>query len=208
MLEHVAKKGKPIILSTGMSDMEEVKLAARTVLAIDKQLVILQCTTNYPADFKEVNLRAMQAIAEETDCLAGYSDHTLGIEVDIAAAALGACLIEKHFTLDRTMDGPDHKASLEPIELKRMVDSVRHVEQALGRKEKVINPSEAEVAKVARKSLCAKTAIRKGETLTTDMIMIKRPGTGIPPTEYKKALGKKAKQDIKEDEVITWSMLG
>lgn len=208
VLEYAAKKGKPMILGTGMATMDEIKEALRAIHNQgNKDVVMLHCTTNYPCSLEEVNLRAMQTMQKELDCLVGYSDHTLGIFVTIMAVAMGACVIEKHFTLDRNLPGPDHKASLEPNELKDMVNAVRNAEKALGSGLKRPTESERETMKVARKSIVAKVDIQKGVKIKREMLAIKRPGIGIEPRNIDKIIGKKSKWDIKEDTLISWSDL-
>ena len=221
LLKYIAAKKLPIILSTGMADLEEVKEAIKEILPINQQLIILHCTTNYPTPINEVNLRAMLTLKKEFNLIVGYSDHTEGIKVSLAAVAFGASVIEKHFTLDRNLPGPDHKASLEPQELKALVNGIRDVEkrliqgekpddlikeldaeEALGDGIKRPNPSEIEVAKVARKSIIADSDIKKGTAIEESMLIIKRPGTGIQPKYFNEVLGKKAKKDIKKDELI------
>ena len=176
----LAKTGKPIVMSTGMCEMSEIQ-AAIDVLKENgtKEMKLLHCNTEYPTPFGDVNLRAMQTMREAFDLEVGYSDHTKGIEVPIAAVALGATIIEKHFTLDRDMEGPDHKASLEPDELAKMVTSIRNIEQAIGNGDKTPSPSEKKNITVARKSIVAARDIKEGEILTTENITVKRPGTGI-----------------------------
>lgn len=208
VLEYAAKKGKPMVLGTGMATMDEIKEALRAIHNQgNKDVVMLHCTSNYPCSLEEVNLRAMQTMQKELDCLIGYSDHTLGIFVTVMAVAMGACVIEKHFTLDRNLSGPDHKASLEPNELKDMVNAVRNAEKALGSGLKRPTESERETMKVARKSIVAKVDIQKGVKIKRDMLAIKRPGTGIEPQNIDKIIGKKSKRDIKEDTLISWSDL-
>lgn len=208
VLEYAAKKGKPMILGTGMATMGEIKEALRAIHNQgNKDVVMLHCTANYPCPLEEVNLRAMQTMQKELDCLVGYSDHTLGIFVTIMAVAMGACVIEKHFTLDRNLSGPDHKASLEPNELKDMVNAVRNAEKALGSGLKRPTESERETMKVARKSIVAKVDIQKGVKIKREMLAIKRPGIGIEPKNIDKIIGKKSKRDIKEDTLISWSDL-
>ena len=163
---------------------------------------LLHCNTEYPTPFEDVNLKAMLTIKDEFGCGVGYSDHTMGIEVPIAAVALGATVIEKHFTLDRNMEGPDHKASLEPFEFAEMVKSIRNIEKSLGRGEKTPSPSERKNMAVARKSIVANRKIRKGDVLTEDNITVKRPGTGINPMKWNNVLGTKAIRDFDEDELI------
>lgn len=199
----IAKLNKPVILSTGMSTMEDIRSAIKALKengAAD--LTVLHCTTEYPTPFEDVNLKAMNTIKEEFNVKVGYSDHTKGIEVPIAAVALGATVIEKHFTLDRNMEGPDHKASLEPNELKAMVDSIRHIELALGNGMKQPAESEKKNIAVVRKSIIAKHNIKKGEVLTEDNLTVKRPGSGISPMKWYEVVGTKAVKDYNEDEMI------
>lgn len=199
----IAETGKPVILSTGMCEMEEVRTALETLKKYGAgSISILHCTTEYPAPYEEVNLRAMLRIQEELGVEIGYSDHTKGIEIPIAAAAMGATIIEKHFTLDRNMEGPDHKASLEPQELKAMVEAIRHVENAFGDGEKRPSESEKKNLAIARKSIVAKCRIAKGEVLTEQNITTKRPGDGINPMKWFEVLGTEAVRDFEEDELI------
>lgn len=226
ILKYMAEKKLPIILSTGMANLEETKEGVEAILPINNQLVLLHCTTNYPTAFNEVNLRAMLTLEKEFNLLIGYSDHTENINVSLAAVALGARIIEKHFTLDRNMEGPDHKASLEPKELKDLIDGIRDIEKKLleGEKSESIiaklniqeslgdgikrpNSSEIEVAKIARKSIVAATDIKAGEIITENMLKIKRPGTGIIPKFLDKIIGKIAKEDIQKEELITWEKI-
>lgn len=197
LLEHVAGKGKPVILSTGMSELSEL-IEAVSVLntAGCENPVLLHCVSNYPAGASEVNLRAMQTMRSAFDVPVGFSDHTDGIDVALAAVALGACVIEKHFTLDRTLPGPDHRASLEPAELRELVRSIRRVETALGNGRKVPTASELETAKVARRSLVAARDIPAGATLEREMVMMRRPGTGMSPAIIETLLGRRVKKDI------------
>ena len=202
-LVEIAKKHQPIILSTGMCRLEEIE---RTVSVLEEngagEITLLHCTTEYPTPFTDVNLKAMCAMKEHFHRAVGYSDHTKGIEVPIAAVAMGATVIEKHFTLDRTMEGPDHKASLEPDELKQMVDSIRNIELALGTGVKEPAESEKKNIEVARKSIVANRAIKAGEILTEENITTKRPGNGISPMRWKEVLGTVAVKDFEEDEFI------
>ena len=168
------------------------------------EIRLLHCNTEYPTPFEDVNLRAMAVMRDAFGLEVGYSDHTRGIEVPVAAVALGATVIEKHFTLDRNMEGPDHKASLEPAELAAMVSAIRNVEQALGTAEKKPSPSERKNIAVARKSIVAKTAIAAGETLTEDNLTVKRPGSGVSPMRWFEVLGSRANRDYQEDELIEW----
>ena len=202
-LVEIGKTGKKVILSTGMAEMYEIAEAIKVLKENGtKDIIVMHCTTEYPAPLKDVNLRVLNTMREEFGYPVGYSDHTQGIEVDLAAVALGAEIIEKHFTLDRNLPGPDHKASLEPNELKAMVEGVRNIEIALGTTTKM--PSEAEIKNrlVARKSIVARKTIRKGEFLTTENITTKRPGTGINPMKWSIVLGTRAIRDFEEDELI------
>jgi N,N'-diacetyllegionaminate synthase len=202
-LRQMASYHKPIILSTGMATLAQVAMAYDTLIAAGAPSVsLLHCTTNYPCPKNEVNLRAMQTMKEGFKCPVGYSDHTMGTEIPIAAVAMGAEIIEKHFTLDRNMDGPDHKASLEPHELKYMVDCIRNIEVALGDGIKRPNPSEVEISKVVLKSIVAKVPINKGETLTANNMTIKRTGSGIPAAHWDMIVGTKALHDYDIDEPI------
>lgn len=208
LLEHVARKRKPLLLSTGMSTLQEVDQAVRVIRrAGNDQIVLLHCVSNYPANPAEVNLRAMHTMAAALHLPVGYSDHTLGIEVALAAAALGACVIEKHLTLDRSLPGPDHAASIEPDAFARLVSGIRAVESALGDGRKQPSPREAEVARAARKSLVAARHIRAGTPLTEELVAIKRPGTGLPPGLRGQVIGRKAKIDIPGGAVLTWDMV-
>jgi len=201
-LEAIASHGRQrLILSTGMSDMEEIQQALE-VLKPCGEIVLLQCNTQYPTPMKDVNLRSMQTMRERFSVPVGLSDHSVGIEVSIAAVALGACVIEKHFTLDRKMEGPDHKASIDPKELYALVPAIRNVELALGNGQKTVSDSERENLAVARKSIVAQTAIGKGSCFTVDNITTKRPGNGISPMRWHKVLGTQAKRDFLEDELI------
>lgn len=204
-LEFIGKLNKKVILSTGMSTIEEINDAVKVLVKSGTErskISILHCTTEYPAPFNDVNLKAMHAIAKTFKLEVGYSDHTEGIEVPVAAVALGARIIEKHFTLDKSMPGPDHKASITPAELKSMVSSIRNVELALGREEKMVVESEKKNILIARKSIVAKKDIKKGEKFTTDNITVKRPGSGISPMKWYEVLGQSALKDYKEDELI------
>lgn len=202
-LVEIARTGKKVILSTGMAEMDEIEAAIKVLKDNGTDdIIILHCTTEYPAPIKDVNLNVMKTLRDAFGYPVGYSDHTQGIEVDLAAVAMGAEVIEKHFTLDRTLPGPDHKASLEPCELKAMVDGIRKIELAIGSTEK--KPSEAEMKNrsVARKSIVAKKKIRIGEILDVDNITTKRPGTGINPMKWNEIIGTKAIRDFEEDELI------
>ncbi|MCL2651778.1 MAG: N-acetylneuraminate synthase [Candidatus Azobacteroides sp.] len=199
----VAKTGKPVILSTGMSVLEEIKKAVEILKQNGSgEITVLHCNTEYPTPYEDVNLRAMLTIQRELGLKTGYSDHTPGIEVPIAAVALGATVIEKHFTLDRNMEGPDHKASLEPAEFAAMVKAIRSVEKALGSYEKTVSASESKNKNIARKSIVAAKSIAKGEALTEANLTVKRPGNGISPMEWYNVIGKTALRDFEEDEQI------
>ena len=194
---------KPVILSTGMSTMAQSALAYDTLMqAGASEVSVLHCTTNYPCPMDEVNLRAMVTLRDALKCKVGYSDHTMGIEVPVAAVALGAEIIEKHFTIDRTMEGPDHKASLEPDELKLMVQQIRNIEKALGDGVKQPNKREAENAKVVQKSILARVPIRKGTVLTEDLLTVKRAGEGITANHWDIVVGTHATKDYNVDEPI------
>jgi len=202
-LEVIAEHSCPIILSTGMCEIEEIEDAVRILASKgNNNLSVLHCNTQYPTPMKDVNLRVMGTLKERFRLPVGLSDHTLGIEVPIAAVAMGAEVIEKHFTLSRGMEGPDHQASLEPLELSDMVRSIRNIEIALGNKMKHVTESERGNIAVARKSIVASKKILRGETFTTDNITAKRPGTGISPMKWYEVLGGVAKKDFEEDELI------
>jgi len=204
-LRHIGKLDKKIILSTGMSNMDEVKNALNILVnsgTKKENITVLHANTEYPTPMEDVNLRAMVNIGKELDIKFGYSDHTLGIEVDIAAVAMGANCIEKHFTLDCNMEGPDHKASLEPNELKAMVAAIRNIELALGDGIKKPSRSELPNIQIVRKSIIAKTEIKKGDVLKEDDLAVKRPGGGISPMKWDDVVGTKATKDYKEDELI------
>lgn len=199
----IAKLKKKVILSTGMSTMQEIEDAVNIFKEYGtSDITILHCTTQYPTLFEDVNLNAMLSIKEKFGYDVGYSDHTKGIEVPIAAVALGATVIEKHFTLDNNMIGPDHKASLQPDELKKMVESIRNIELSLGDGRKVVANSEKENMSIARKSIVAKKSIRKGQLLSEENITVKRPGDGISPMKWFDILGTVAIRDFEEDELI------
>lgn len=202
-LTKIAELKKPVILSTGMSTLEEVSEAI-TILKKNgtEDISLLHCTTEYPTPFEDVNLNAMIAMKNYFNLPVGYSDHTMGIEVSIAAVAMGASIIEKHFTLDRTMIGPDHQASLEPKELKQMIESIRNIEKSLGDGIKRPADSEQKNIQVARKSIVAAKKIHKGDELTVDNLTVKRPGNGITPMKWYDILGKRASRDFEEDELI------
>ncbi len=202
-LVEIAKTGMPVILSTGMSEIVEIDAALKVLKGNGTtDITLLHCNTQYPTPYCDVNLKAINILKERYGVKVGYSDHTNGIEVPIAAVALGAEVIEKHFTLDKKMEGPDHKASLEPFELKLMIDSIRNIEQALGSQEKIVTESEKANRAIARKSIVAKINIRKGEVFSADNITTKRPGNGISPMEWNNVIGSEALKDFSEDELI------
>lgn len=204
ILEYAAKLGKPLILGTGMATLSEVREAVKAIKKTgNDQIILLHCTTDYPCRFKDVNLLAMRTMMKELPALVGYSDHTLGIQVPIMAATEGACLIEKHFTLNRNLPGPDHKASLEPAELKAMVKAVRLAKIILGSSVKSPVLSELPAIKIARKSIVASKDIKKGEIFSRKNLAIKRPGNGLSPKFWPKILGSKAKKNFAADELIT-----
>lgn len=210
-LQHIANKGKPVIMSTGMANLEEVKAAISVLLGedLDKQkITVLHCNTEYPTPMKDVNLKAMQTIRDELDVKVGYSDHTLGIEIPIAATALGALVIEKHFTLDRNMPGPDHKASLEPAELKSMIKAIRNVELAIsGSGIKTASDSEKPNISVARKSIHLRKRTISGTILTRDDLVMKRPGSGISPMEIDNVIGRTLTETLEADTLLSWDHL-
>lgn len=199
----IAKTGKEIILSTGMCEMDEIQTAIKTLKKYGAgKISLLHCTTEYPTPYQDVNLKAMQTMKKEFGLPVGYSDHTQGIEVPVAAVAMGATIIEKHFTLDKNMEGPDHKASLEPSELAQMVIAIRNIEKAIG--DGIKQPAESEIKNIAiaRKSIVAAKAIKKGETLTESNLTTKRPGNGVSPMKWFDILGTQAIRDFEEDELI------
>jgi len=204
LLGRVAAYGLPMIVSTGMSNLQEVEQAVSTIRdAGNTQLILLHCVSNYPAAPADVNLRAMDTMRDKLGAPVGYSDHTLGSEVSVAAVARGACVIEKHFTLDRDLPGPDHRASLEPGELKAMVRAIRNVEAALGHGLKEPSASEAAIAAVARRSLVAATDIPAGTTLRDEMIVCKRPGTGLSPAQRPLLIGRTTKTFIRSGDLFS-----
>ena len=204
-LRKIGQTGKPVILSTGMADVQEIHEAIDVLTkygTLLNEIVLLHCTTEYPAPKNEVNLKAIETMHNEFGLRIGYSDHTEGIEIPIAAVAMGACVIEKHFTLNRAMEGPDHKASIEPDELIQMVKNIRNVEGALGDGLKEACESEKKNLKIARKSIVAAQNIGSGEIFTEDNITVKRPGSGISPMRWEEVLGKTAKRAFQPDELI------
>lgn len=202
-LVEIGRTKKDVILSTGMSDLHEIHDAVDVLKSNGtKNITLLHCTTEYPAPIEEINLNVMETLRKEFGCPVGYSDHTQGIEIDLAAVAMGATIIEKHFTLDRSLPGPDHKASLEPDELKAMVSGIRKVELARGTGVKRPTASERKNRDIARKSIVAAKAIKQGEIFTTDNLTTKRPGSGISPMRWNEVLGERAVRCFEEDELI------
>jgi N,N'-diacetyllegionaminate synthase len=217
-LEHLATKGVPLIVSTGMATLDEIKIAVRTMEEARSRagfgplsgdaLTILHCTSNYPADWADVNLRALQTIAAETGLPVGYSDHTLGLAVSTAAVAMGAAVIEKHFTLDRGLPGPDHKASLTPEELAALIAQIRHVEMALGSPVKAPTASELPVRELVRRSVTTARDIEMGQRLSAADLILRRPGNGIQPGEMKNLVGRTAARALPAGTTLQWQDLG
>jgi len=204
-LRHVGRKGKPVIMSTGMALLDEVRAALNVLLeagAERDRITVLHCNTEYPTSMKDVNLKVMLTMRDELGVAVGYSDHTLGIEIPIAAVTLGASVIEKHFTLDRTLPGPDHSASLESEELKAMVVAIRNIEKAMGSGEKNLSTGEIKNISTVRKSIVAKNPIKKGDRFSEDNLTVKRPGTGISPMEWDNILGKESETSFRPDDLI------
>ena len=205
-LRFIGSQRKPIILSTGMSKMREIREAINHLIfsgATKEEITVLHCTTEYPAPINDVNLRAMQNIRDSLQVNVGYSDHTLGIEVSLAAVALGASVIEKHLTLNRDFDGPDHKASLEPSQFQELVKGIRNVSIALGSYEKKITSSELKNLSLVRKSIIAKKDIKKGELFSEDNLCAKRPGTGLSPMNWDQVIGSRSIKDFKANDFIS-----
>ncbi|MFC2034062.1 N-acetylneuraminate synthase [Chloroflexota bacterium] len=209
LLSYIAAKNLPVILSTGMSTLGEVEEALVVITKSgNDQVVLLHCNFNYPARIEDMNLRAMATIKQAFGFPVGFSDHTMGIEISLAAVAMGAVVIEKHFTLDRNMAGPDHRSSLEPDELKEMVSKIRNIEKALGSNIKKPTGPEIKNRLISRRSLVAGVIIEEGTIITGDMLKIKRPGTGIPPKYLNDVIGRKATKSIRQDELIIWNKVG
>lgn len=208
LLKYAAAKGKPILLSTGMANLADVQEAVDAIRSTgNNAIVLLHCVSLYPTPIDQVNLRMMDTLREAFHLPVGFSDHTLGLTASIAAVARGACVIEKHFTLDRRMEGPDHKFALEPHELKSLVKAIREVEACLGRPEKRPTPGEEAKLVLSRRSIIAAVDIPKGATITREMLIIKRPGYGIPPKFVDVVVGRQARVDIPADTPITWDMI-
>ena len=206
LLKLICSKRKPILLSTGMATLKEVKESVEFLkLNNIDDLVIFQCTTNYPAPYEELNLNVIDTFKQEfPNNIIGFSDHSLDIEASIGAVSKGVKVIEKHFTLNKDMEGPDHKASLNPEGLRKWVNSIRNIEKAMGNKNKKPTLAELEIAKVARKSIVSLINIKKGDIFTVKNLTVKRPGNGISPNNYYKILGRRAKRDINLDSIINW----
>lgn len=207
LLEHVAKKGKPIILSTGMSSVEEIEDAVNTIKKYNDELFLLQCTSTYPSEHEDINLRAMETLKNRFDVLVGYSGHERGIAISEAAAALGAVIVERHFTLDSMMKGPDHAASLEPPGLFKLVRDIRSIEISMGSSEKRIQEREKPIRTKLAKSVVAAVDIPKGTVITREMLTVKGPNTGLSPKYIYTLPGKRAVKDINEDTVLTEEMI-
>lgn len=208
LLKHISRQRKPIILSTGMATQEEVGEALEVIKEQGTdEIILLHCVTSYPAKIEDMNLKAMETLRNTFQLPAGLSDHSIGIIIPVAAVALGACVIEKHFTLDKNLPGPDHRASLEPDELKQMITAIRNVEKAMGNGIKKPTKVEDENKKMVRRSLVAKVDIPQGTTITEEMLAIKRPGAGLEPKYLGEVIGRTAEATIKKDEIITTSKL-
>jgi N-acetylneuraminate synthase/N,N'-diacetyllegionaminate synthase len=209
LLHDIACRKKPVILSTGMATISEI---GESLSVLKKSgahdIILLHCTTDYPVNFEEVNLRAINTIRCAFKYPTGFSDHSTGIIASVAAVAMGACVIEKHFTLDKLMDGPDHKASLDPDELKELIQSIRNIEKAFGTGIKEPSPCEEKVKTVARKSIVAKLNLKQGTVINSSMLDLKRPGTGLEPKYLNMIIGKQLKKDLVKDEIIIWEYLG
>jgi N-acetylneuraminate synthase/sialic acid synthase len=208
LLEYVARKGRPMIVSTGMSTIEEVDQAVDRILRHTDQLVLLQCTSAYPSEFVDINLRVMETFRERYGVLVGYSGHERGISVTEAAATLGACVVERHFTRDRTLPGPDHAASLEPIGLQKLVRDIRQIEMAMGKPEKTVAPAEMPVRARLGKSVVAARSIQAGTVIGADMLVAKSPGNGIPANQQEQLVGRIAAVDVLRDSLLPTDALG
>lgn len=206
LIDYLQKTGKPIIFSTGMATLDEIKDTYGFIHDKNK-IIFLHCITGYPTSFEEANLNFIKTLKSELDVPIGFSDHSPGIELPIAAVALGACVIEKHFTIDKNLKGPDHKASLNPIEFKAMVDAIRNVEVAMGDGIRKFSENELEIKKIARKSIVLNEKLSKGTIIKREMLSIKRPGTGITPKYIEELVGRKLNQDLDYDTVLQWDYL-
>lgn len=208
LLKHIARKGKPIILSTGMATLEEVENALGVIREEGTgDIVLLHCVTNYPAKIEDMNLRAMETLRDAFKLPVGLSDHTLGITIPVAAVALEACVIEKHLTLDKNLPGPDHRASLEPDELRHMIEAIRDTEKAMGNGIKRPTKAEEAIRKLVRRSLVARVNIPQDTVITEEMLAIKRPANGLEPKYIEEVIGKKTKRNLEKDTPITWDII-
>lgn len=207
LLKHIAKKHRPVILSTGMSTIGEVEEALNLIEKYNDDIVLMHCLTNYPAKKEDANLKVIKTLEYAFKRPVGFSDHTSGIEMSVAAVAMGSCVIEKHFTIDKNLPGPDHKASLEPQELSEMVKAIRNVEKGLGNGIKKPTNDEIKIKKLVRKSIVAEKDIPKGSILTEEMLTIKRPGTGIEPKYLDELVGRELVEDVKKDDLLKWNQL-
>jgi sialic acid synthase SpsE len=207
-LEFLAKKKKPMILSTGLANIGEVSEAVEKIKSAgNDKIILLQCTSTYPPEDREINLRVIQTYNKIFDCISGFSDHSVGIEIPFAAVALGAKVIEKHFTLDKKMEGPDHRISADPVEFSFLVRGIRRIEEALGSFNKIPTPSEVKARKLGRRSIVAKKDIKKGEIIKREFLDFKPPNLGIEPRDINLVVGQKATKNIKEGEIITWDKI-
>lgn len=207
-LKYVAQQNLPVILSTGMSSLDEVKHAVEVLTENGcQELALLHCVSDYPAKKEDLNLRVISTLSREFNIPIGFSDHTIGIEAIPVAVAAGACIVEKHFTLNKDLPGPDHRFSVDPYELTKLIKEVRQVESILGVEQKDPTPAELEFRKFGRRSIVAKTTIEPDTMITEEMLAMKRPGTGISPRDLYKVLGKKARVKITEDEILTWDKI-
>jgi N-acetylneuraminate synthase/N,N'-diacetyllegionaminate synthase len=207
LLKYIAKKKKPVILSTGMATLKEIGEALKIIQQETKNIILLHCVSSYPARIEDMNLKVMDTLRQAFKLPVGLSDHTVGISIPIAAVALGACVIEKHFTLDKSLPGPDHRASLEPHELEQMIKAIRDVEKAIGNGRKTLAAEEKKNKKVARRSLVARVDIPKGTVITEEMLDLKRPGVGIEPKYMSTVIGRKTRESIRHDELIAFAKL-
>ncbi len=207
LLKHIARKKKPVLLSCGMANMEEITEAVEIILRENPQLILLQCTTSYPCSPEDANLMVIQSLHHAFGLLIGYSDHTIGTTAAVIAVALGARVIEKHFTLSTSLPGPDHKASVEPAQLKELVQKIREAEQCLGKAQKILTPSEITAHQQVRKGITAKRDIAQGEVITPEIICMKRPAIGILPAHFDLVIGKKTMVAIAENEPIGWGQI-
>lgn len=207
LLEAISRKHKPVILSTGMSTLGEIEEALNLMEKYNDDIILMHCLTSYPAKIEDANLNVINTLQTAFKKPVGFSDHTLGTEMSVAAVALGSCVIEKHFTIDKNLPGPDHKASLEPHEFAEMVKSIRNVEKSMGNGIKKPTNDEIKIKNLVRKSIVAKKDIPEGTSLSEEFIDIKRPGTGIQPKHLNKLIGRKTTEDIKKDSQIQWNQL-